>query len=42
MDLLDLAALVAACGLLWLLGIFITRHFVWGELLLVARKGLGS
>jgi O-antigen/teichoic acid export membrane protein len=42
MNVFELAALVAACGLLWLLGVFVTRHFVWGELLLVARKSLGS
>jgi O-antigen/teichoic acid export membrane protein len=42
MGLFELAALVAACGVLWVIGVFITRHFVWGELLLVARKGLAS
>lgn len=42
LGILDLAVLVTSCGLLWLLGTYVTRHFVWGELLLVARKGLGS
>ena len=42
MSLLELIALVIACGLLWLLGIAVTRHFVWSELMLVARKGLGG
>jgi hypothetical protein len=37
-----LLAVASACGLLWLLGVFLTRHFVWAELLLVARRGLRS
>jgi len=42
MTLLELAAIVSGCGLLWVAGIAVTRHFVWGELRLVARKALGS
>lgn len=42
MTLPELAAIVSSCGLLWLAGIAVTRHFVWGELRLVARKALGS
>jgi len=42
MTLLELAAIIASCGLLWVIGIAVTRHFVWGELRLVARKALGS
>src|SRR3546814_12484073 len=41
MNLLELLIVIAACGLLWLLGIFVTRHFVWGELLIVARRAVG-
>lgn len=41
LNLLELVALVAACGLMWLLGVYVTRHFVWSELLLVARKSFG-
>ncbi len=42
MTLLELLAVIAACAALWLLGIIVTRHFVWGELQMVARKALGS
>ena len=42
MNLLELLVVIAACGLLWLLGIAVTRHFVWGELMIVARRALGS
>jgi O-antigen/teichoic acid export membrane protein len=42
MTLLELAAIVASCGLLWVIGIAVTRHFVWSELRLVARKALGA
>jgi O-antigen/teichoic acid export membrane protein len=37
----ELLAIVAASAGLWLLGIVITRHFVWGELRLVARRAFG-
>jgi len=39
---LDLLVVVSACALLWLLGIAVTGHFVWGELRIVARKAFGS
>jgi len=42
MNLLELLVVIAACGLLWLLGIAVTRHFVWGELMIVARRAFGS
>lgn len=42
MNLLELLVVVATCGLLWLLGIALTRHFVWDELMLVARRAFGS
>lgn len=42
MSLPALLVVVAACGLLWLLGIAVTRHFVWGELLLAARRPFGN
>ena len=42
MTLLELLVIVTACAALWLLGIALTRHFVWGELQMVARKALGS
>lgn len=42
MSLLELLVVIAACGLLWLLGIAVTRHFVWGEIMLVARRAFGS
>ncbi|WP_193369260.1 oligosaccharide flippase family protein [Pelagibius marinus] len=37
----ELLTIVAASAALWLLGIVITRHFVWGELRLVARRAFG-
>jgi O-antigen/teichoic acid export membrane protein len=42
MTLVELLVLIAACAALWLLGIALTRHFVWGELQVVARKAFGS
>jgi O-antigen/teichoic acid export membrane protein len=42
MNLLELFVVVAACGLLWLLGIAVTRHFVWGELIIAARRPFGN
>lgn len=42
MSLFDLLLIVSACALLWLLGIAVTRHFVWEELQMVARKAFGS
>jgi O-antigen/teichoic acid export membrane protein len=39
---LELLVVVAACALLWLLGIAVTRHFVWGELMIVARRAFGN
>ena len=41
LTLVELLAIVAACAVLWLFGIVVTRHFVWGELRLVARRALG-
>lgn len=42
MTLLELLVVIAACGVLWLLGIAVTRHFVWGELMVVARRAFGN
>lgn len=42
LNLFELVALVAACGLMWLLGVALTRHFVWGELLMMTRRARGS
>lgn len=42
MSLVELLVVIAVCAALWLLGIALTRHFVWGELQMVARKALGS
>jgi O-antigen/teichoic acid export membrane protein len=42
MTLPELLAILSACALLWLLGVGVTRHFVWGELMTVARKAFGS
>ncbi|MEQ8357015.1 MAG: oligosaccharide flippase family protein [Kiloniellaceae bacterium] len=42
MNLLELLLVVVACGLLWLLAIAVTRHFVWGELQMAARRAFGS
>ncbi len=42
MSLLELLMVITASALLWLLGIAVTRHFVWGELMIVARKAFGN
>lgn len=42
MTLMELLVIIASCAVLWLLGIVVTRHFVWGELQLVARRAFGS
>lgn len=41
MSLPELLAVIAACAALWLLGVVVTRHLVWGELRLAARRAVG-
>jgi len=42
MNIVELLVVIVACALLWLLGIAVTRHFVWGELMVVARRAFGN
>lgn len=41
MTLVELLVIASSCAVLWLFGIVVTRHFIWGELRLLARRAFG-
>ncbi|GAB4363786.1 MAG: lipopolysaccharide biosynthesis protein [Kiloniellaceae bacterium] len=41
LNVIELLAMVAACAVLWFVGVVATRHLIWGEMRLIARRAFG-